>query len=57
MSGFIEYDVIECVVLSVKEMIHLELKRKDTGLTLTVTASLSLRALTLRSEHGPETPG
>ena len=57
MSGFTEYDVIECVVLSVKEMIHLELKREDTGLTLTVTASLSLRVLTLRSEHGPETPG
>lgn len=57
MSGFIEYDVIECVVLSVKEMIHLELKREDMGLTLTVTASLSLRALTLRREHGPETPG
>lgn len=33
MSGFIEYDVIECVVLSVKEMIHLELKREDKGLT------------------------
>lgn len=57
MSGFIEYDVIECVVLSVKEMIHLELKREDMGLTLTVTASLSLRALTLRRELGPETPG
>lgn len=56
MSGFIEYDVIECVVLSVKEMIHLELKREDTGLTLTMAASLSLRALTLRSERVPETP-
>ena len=57
MSGFIEYDVIECVVLSVEEMIHLELKREETGLTLTVTASLSLRAQTLINEHGPETPG
>ena len=56
MSGFIEYDVIECVVLSVKEIIHLELKREDKGLTLTMAASLSLRALTLRSERVPETP-
>ena len=56
MSGFSEYDVIKCVVLSVKEMVHLELKREDTGLTLTMAASLSLRALTLRSERVPETP-
>lgn len=55
MSGFSEYDVIKCV-LSVKEMVHLELKREDTGLTLTMAASLSLWALTLRSERVPETP-
>ena len=46
MSGFIEYDVIECIVLSVKEMTHLELKREEPVLTLTIATSHSLPALT-----------
>lgn len=55
MSGFSEYDVIKCV-LSVKEMVHLELKREDTGLDSNHGCLLSPGALTLRSERVPETP-